>query len=73
MPTKDQIKAGIETIKAVSDAIKELKEVPSGHLYAHVMNQITLDQYNKIIDILKKGEVIREKNNLLIWNIDQNN
>jgi hypothetical protein len=64
---KKQLSAGAQIVAAVADAIRELKEVPSGHLYAHLMGQLSFDQYNRIIFLLKETKMIREENFLLIW------
>ena len=69
MVTKEQIKSGLYLIRAVADAIKEAKEIPSGHLYAMMMNYVSLSEYEKIIGILKNAGIITEKMNLLKWNI----
>lgn len=63
------IKQGLEIIQAIAGAIKDLKNVPSGELYAQVMNYLTLDQYNKVIDILKNAGVITVNNHLISWNL----
>jgi hypothetical protein len=53
--------------KIVQDAIKELGEVPSGHLYANLSGHMNLKTYQSIIALLKEAKVIREENHLLIW------
>ena len=65
--TKEEIKIALEILKAVAEAIKALGSIPSGHLYARVMNKLTLTQYNLVIDQLKKTGVIEEKSHMLIW------
>ena len=67
--TPDQIKASLGVLKAIADTIKELKEVPSGELYAGVMGSLSLEEYNTVIGILKQAGVITESNYLLKWNI----
>jgi hypothetical protein len=62
-----QVKAALNIVAALADTIRELKEVPSGVLYANVMNQLSLEQYNKAIDLLKGAEMITEQNHLLRW------
>ena len=57
----------MQIIKAVAEAIRDLGSVPSGHLYARLMGQLTLSQYNQIIDTLKKAKLVREDNHLLTW------
>jgi hypothetical protein len=41
--------------------------MPSGHLYARVMGTLSLAQYDGIIRVLKKSELVTEKNHLLAW------
>jgi len=58
--TKAELHAGLETIKAVADAVRELKRVPSGTLYATVMGHLSLSGYDKIVQILCNAGVIRK-------------
>ena len=62
-----QIKALIAAIQALGDAIKELKNVPSGHLYAQVMGKMNIENYQYCIDVLKKAGKVKEENYLLSW------
>lgn len=64
---KKKLDAAIAIMKAVADAIKELGSVPSGHLYARLMSCMTLEEYNKIISMLKEAGVVKEENFLLTW------
>lgn len=66
-PTKEQIKGVIDMTLAVAATIQELKQVPSGHLYAQLMGRITLDDWYIIVNTLKQADVIKESNHLLIW------
>ena len=59
--------AAVETMKAVADAIRSLGEVPSGHLYANLVGQLSLAQFEQIIGILKRAGLVREKGHLLTW------
>lgn len=66
--TKDQIKAAIQTLLAVAEAIRELKQVPSGTLYAQLCGIVDFESYEKIIGTLKKTGLIREtESHLLQW------
>ena len=65
--TKEQVSAAIRTTQAVAEAIRELKEVPSGQLYSRLMSQMDLERYNNIIALLKKAGVVSESNHLLKW------
>lgn len=62
-----QIKAGLEIIKAIADTIRELKEVPSGELYARIMGQISFENYQAVIGTLKRAWLVKVENHLLIW------
>jgi hypothetical protein len=62
-----QIEASLLAVKAIADAIRKLKEIPSGTLYAIVMGKMSLESYNGIISLLKRTKLISEKNNLLTW------
>ncbi len=65
--TKEQVVAALQTIKVVADTIRELGEVPSGVLYSQVMQHVSLQSYQSIIERLKGAKLIREKHNKLIW------
>jgi hypothetical protein len=64
---KDELKAGVAMIAAVAEAIREVGQIPSGHLYARLQGKVTLDGYNKLIGILKNAKLIEENNHLLTW------
>lgn len=59
--------AAFALISIVSDAIEELGQVPSGHLYARLMEYMGIDMYNQIIDILTKVGRIKVENHLITW------
>ena len=65
--TQNAIKAALGILKAVADAIRELGEVPSGHLYAHLMRKLSLEQYEQVIGVLKQAGLITESNHLFTW------
>ena len=60
-------KASQAATLAVSEAIKELHQVPSGHLYAQLMPYMSFEAYTEIISILKESGVIAEDNYMLEW------
>lgn len=65
--TKERLAAGVQAIAAIAELIKELGSVPSGHLYARLMDHFTLDQYEKVIGILVRADLVSNKNHLLTW------
>ena len=66
-PTKAEVQATVEALKAIAEAIRELKEVPSGHLYARLMGHMSLNTYNQFIGVLTRAGVVKEENHLLTW------
>lgn len=62
-----QAEAYVEVVKSIADVIRELKAVPSGHLYARVADYMTLNTYQQIIETLKSIGVVEEKHHLLTW------
>lgn len=51
----------------VAECIAALGEVPSGHLYAQVMDRMSLETYTKILALLKKAELVEEHAHVLRW------
>ena len=62
-----QAKAFLNATLAVSDAIRELGSVPSGHLYARLMEYLSIEVYQRIIDLLVEAKVVTNKGHLLTW------
>lgn len=67
MPTKEQIGAALNMVRAVADSIRELKRVPSGTLYAQVMGVMSIQEYEWIIARLVGAGLVRKESNELIW------
>ena len=67
MDKKQAVKSVLTAVKAYADAIRGLKEVPSGELYAQTMSVgVTLETHNKIIELLKRSGLISIDNSYLI-------
>ena len=62
-----QAVGAFKKVLAVAETIRELKGVPSGHLYAQLMGFFSLEEYNKTIEILKNGDLVKEENFFLTW------
>lgn len=67
MSMTNQEKAALAIVIAVGEAIKELGSVPSGHLYARLMGNMSLETYNKVIALLVKTGAVKDENHLLTW------
>jgi hypothetical protein len=59
--------AQVEIISAIAQVIKELKQVPSGHLYARLAGHMTLETYEGVISLLIKTGWVKRTNHLLTW------
>jgi hypothetical protein len=60
--------AAVRVAHAIAEAIRNLGEVPSGHLYARVMGVMDLRQYEQVIDLLIDARLVeREPSHLLRW------
>lgn len=57
-PTKAETAAALNIMLAVTEAIRGLKEVPSGVLYANLMGKLSLEAYQKIIGMLERNKLI---------------
>ena len=66
-------RARIEIIKTIYHAIEQTGEMgmPSGHLYARLMDVMTLDQYNSLIDGMIEAGLITRSNHLLKAKLDK--
>lgn len=52
---------------AMGKVIRDLSPVPSGVLYAQVMGYMKLEQYQQVITLLKRAELVAESNHVLTW------
>lgn len=71
--SKSQIAAGLNAVRAIADAIRELREVPSGELYARVMDVLSLEQYQSIIGLLTRAGLVANRGHLLTWIVKEAN
>jgi hypothetical protein len=65
--TPADLAAAFGAVKAIAEAIRELGEVPSGHLYGLLMDRLTIGQFEQTIGILKRSGLVQEKAHLLTW------
>lgn len=66
--TPEQRRAALEVVQVITEAIRELKEVPSGELYARLMpHGISIGNYQTFLDMLQGAKLIQVKNHLITW------
>ena len=65
--TKEQIKATLDTVRVIADAVRQLGSVPNGTLYAIAMPHMSFETYQRIIVTLKNCGLVKEEMNVLTW------
>jgi hypothetical protein len=69
MSSSDKATAAVNVLRAIVDAIRDAKTIPSGHLYAMLMSGgCTLSQYQSIEHTLIGSGLVRKSGDLLHWN-----
>jgi len=64
---KREVEQVVGTLAAIGDLIREIGEVPSGHLYARLCGTMNLETYTRLIEILKAAQLVSESAHLLTW------
>lgn len=68
MDTKREVRAVVDVIVAVAETVRQVREIPSGHLYAQVMTAgISLATYERVVGVLKGAGLVEERNHVLRW------
>jgi phosphoribosylamine-glycine ligase len=67
MTQEEKMKAAVQIMKAVAEAIKEAGSIPSGHLYAQLMGKMSLGSYEKMIDAMQRMGIIRVEDHLITY------
>ena len=62
-----KVEAAIGILRALTEAIRDLGQVPNGHLYANLMGKMSFEDYSMAIEIIKGSGLIKEVVNELIW------
>jgi len=66
-PSKEQIKSALNLTFAVTEAIREAGEIPSGTLYVLLCGKLDITAYNSMIEMLKRTGLVTESAHLLKW------
>lgn len=66
-PTQAQIKAALGMTVAVAESIRALGSVPSGHLYARLMDKIDLAAFEAMIRNLVNAGLVKNESDMLTW------
>lgn len=66
--TREQLIAGLRTIRLVADAIREAGTIPAGIVYAALStNGITLPGFESIVAILSREGLVARSGDCLTW------
>lgn len=65
----EEITSALSIVGVIGESIRELGQVPSGHLYAVVMSGgMDLAQYEQAIGLLKRSKLVAEDaSHMLTW------
>jgi hypothetical protein len=66
-PTAAQLKAGLAVMVAVTETIREVAEVPSGHLYAQLCGKMSLSAYESMVTTLVNTGLVKKTGDMLKW------
>lgn len=58
--TREQARAAFNAVLAVAETIREAREIPSGTMYAALMERVDYAGYEKLISILKGAGLVEE-------------
>jgi hypothetical protein len=65
---KQGVKAAVAVVFALSEAIRELGEVPAGNLYTRLQDKISLEVFERSVDLLVSAKLVRrDASHLLVW------
>lgn len=65
--TSSATQTTLDAVQAICEAVREVGQIPSGHLYAMVCGNLSLEQYQRVLEVAKRAGLIKETNNLLRW------
>jgi hypothetical protein len=67
MNAEQRAEAAVAAVRALAEAVRTAREIPSGHLYGTVRGKMTLSRYQAAIGLLKGAKLVEEQNFLLRW------
>jgi hypothetical protein len=64
--TMDQASSALMVIKALSEAIREAGKIPQGHLYAMVMDHMSLHLFEGAVRLLVRAGLVRSSSGYVL-------
>lgn len=65
--TTAQLKSAFQMLAALAEAIRELREIPEGELYARLMDHFTHEGWDRAIGQLVRAGLVKRQAQQLIW------
>lgn len=65
--TAEEVKTFFGIVGAVTKAIRDAKELPSGHLYAICMSKMDLQAYERMISLIVGSGLVQKRGDILRW------
>jgi hypothetical protein len=65
--TPAQIKAALQTMMAVADAIREAGRIPAGTLYAALMPRLSAGAFDSMLAQVLRTGLVRREGDELVW------
>lgn len=66
-PTREQVRAAFDLMVAVTEVIRDVKEIPSGVLYARLMDKLSFPAYMAMLESLQRTKLIEVKSHVIYW------
>lgn len=64
---RNDLRSAMAMVFTLAELVRELKEVPAGHLYSRLMGQMDIHTFEKCVSILVNSKLVTRKNHLLTW------
>jgi endo-1,4-beta-mannosidase len=64
---EQQIEHIMNLVTVIGSGIQKLGGIPSGYLYAQMMDMVSIDEYQLVLATLVKLKVISVKNHYITW------
>jgi hypothetical protein len=65
--TPAQIKAALQTMMAVADAIRQAGRIPAGTLYAALMTRLSAGAFDSLLAQILRTGLVRREGDELVW------
>jgi hypothetical protein len=64
---KQKVKASLNAVLAIAEAIRALGTVPTRDFYTQIMGHMNLETFTSFVNTLKGAQLVSESNHVLTW------